>query len=714
MSRMSSEKGSGSNRLVSEKSPYLQQHSHNPVDWYPWSAEAFDKARKEDKPVFLSIGYSTCHWCHVMEKESFEDPEVARMLNDAFVCIKVDREERPDLDAAYMKICQAITGAGGWPLHIIMTADKKPFFAATYIPKKNRFGKLGMIEIIQQIKMLWKSRRQELVDSAEKITALLKNTEKETENVDRAHFEKLSESTLDEAYRQLLETFDKANGGFEFAPKFPSPHRLSFLLRYWKRVGDNRALQMVEKTLTAMQLGGLYDHLGFGFHRYSTDASWLVPHFEKMLCDQAMLVTAYVEAFQATGKQEYWQTAMEVISYVIQDMADPCGGFYTAEDADSEGEEGKYYLWTEEQIQKTLDQSEAELVKRVFSTEREGNFVENENGKKNGKNILHLKAPLNETASNLGLSQMELQSRLEESRKKLLIFRAKRIHPDKDDKILTDWNGLMIAALAKADQALKRHDYSTAARKAADFIIEHLIDAQGRLLHRYCKGEASIPGFLDDYAFFVWGLIELYESVLDAKYLRYAIDLANKMLAHFWDGENGGFYHTADYSEIVLERRKEIYDGAYPSGNSVAALVLLFLARITGTTEFEEKATQLMRTFSFKGARSPSAYAQLMIALDFALGPSSEVVFVGDPQKRDTDEIVRTVQSRFLPRKVMLFRSSVDKSPEITALASFTRDLKGEQTGTTVFVCRDHVCNFPTTDVHKVLEMLEDHWRAHA
>ena len=423
MRKIHLERGSRANRLILEKSPYLLQHSHNPVDWYPWSDEAFQKAQAEDKPVFLSIGYSTCHWCHVMEKESFEDSEVARMLNDTFVCIKVDREERPDLDAVFMKISQAITGTGGWPLHIVMTADKKPFFAATYLPKERRFGKPGIVEIIQQIKRMWTSKRDEVVNSAEKITALLKNSEKEFENMQP--IEELAESTLDEAYTHLLNDFDETHGGFDCVPKFPSPHKLCFLLRYWKRTQNDKALQMVEKTLTEMRLGGIYDHLGFGFHRYSTDANWLVPHFEKMLYDQAMLITAYAETYQATRKEEYKQTVREVISYVMQDMADPLGAFYTAEDADSEEEEGKYYLWTEKEIEETLNPREAELIKKIFNIEKEGNFIDSANGIRNGKNIFHLKKPLDELAPNLDFSPTRLKSETEAIRKKLSIFRAK-------------------------------------------------------------------------------------------------------------------------------------------------------------------------------------------------------------------------------------------------------------------------------------------------
>lgn len=703
---MPSEKNLKPNKLISEKSPYLLQHAYNPVDWYPWGAEAFQKAQAEDKPIFLSIGYSACHWCHVMEKESFDDPEVAGVLNEAFVCIKVDREERPDLDATFMKVCQTIAGTGGWPLHIIMTADKKPFFAATYIPKENRFGRTGLKQIAQQIKQLWATRRNELVESAERITMLLREGEKESREAQP--FETLAESTLDEAYLKLEESFDENNGGFGYAPKFPSPHNLSFLLRYWKRTQNEKALEIVEKTLRAMRLGGIYDHLASGFHRYSTDSMWLVPHFEKMIYDQAMLVIAYTEAYQATRKDEYKQTALQVIKYVLRDMTDANGGFYSAEDADSEDQEGKFYVWTEQEIRQVLSQKEVELVRKAFNTQEQGNFIEATTGERNGKNILHMKKPLAEVASSLHFSPKEIQTLIDKACQKLLAARQKRIHPSKDDKILTDWNGLTIAALAKASQVFSKPEFATAAKKAADFIMGRLRDAEGNLLHRYREGDKGITGFLDDYAFLIWGLLELYEATFDAKHLRHAIDLADRMLRHFWDKTNGGFFQTADYSETTLIRNKEIHDGAYPSGNSVAALNLIRLARITGETMFEEKAEQIMNAFSVEVSKTPNAHAQLMSALDFALGPSSEIVIVGDPQKEDTAKMLQTLRSKFLPRKVVLFRSSVEESPEITGIGKFTKDLKGKEGKATAFVCRDHVCKTPTTDASAMLELLED------
>jgi len=702
---MSSDTGQKPNRLAHEKSPYLLQHAFNPVDWYPWSEEAFKKAKEEDKPVFLSIGYSTCHWCHVMEKESFEDREVAQLLNHTFVCIKVDREERPDLDAAYMKVCQTLTDSGGWPLHIIMTPDKKPFFAATYIPKENRYGRAGIKELTEQIKNLWVSKRNELLDSANKIADLFVQRAREEESI--LSEKKIGENTLHETYLQLAENYDEDNGGFGYAPKFPSPQNLTFLLRYWKRTGYPKALEMVEKTLKSMRLGGIYDQLGFGFHRYSTDSKWLVPHFEKMLYDQATMLMAYAEAFQATRKEEYRQTAHEITTYVLRAMTDSQGGFYSAEDADSEGEEGKYYLWTEEQIDQLLPEDEAELTKKVFNIEKNGNYEEMTTEEKRLTNILHLEKPLREIAEELKISLPRLQELLEKTRLDLLAARSKRIRPSRDDKILTDWNGLMIAALAESARVFDKPQYAVAAEKAADFVIEHMLDAEGRLYHRYRDGNVAILGFLDDYAFFVWGLIELYGSVFDAKYLKLAIELAEKMLIDFWDEPQGGFYQTANFSEMAIARNKEAHDGAYPSGNSVAALDLIRLARMTGNTRFEEKAAQLIQAFSNDVARLPSAYVQLMIALDFALGPSSEVVIVGNPENEDTTKMLKALESRYLPRKVVLFRQSNKVHDEIVNLAKFTEFLVTIDGRTTAYVCRNCVCGLPTNNVEVMLEQLD-------
>jgi uncharacterized protein YyaL (SSP411 family) len=694
------------NKLISEKSPYLLQHAHNPVDWYPWGAEAFERAEQENKPIFLSIGYSTCHWCHVMEKESFEDPEVARLMNETFVCIKVDREERPDIDNTYMTVCQMMIGSGGWPLTVIMTPDKKPFFATTYIPKETRFGRIGMKEIVPSIKTLWKEKRNELLTSAEQIAGALEQMGSEVQGTLGS---KLGADTLKQAYDQLSRSFDAQYGGFGTAPKFPTPHNLMLLLRSWKRTGDERALGMVEKTLQAMRLGGIYDHVGFGFHRYSTDNRWLLPHFEKMLYDQALLAMAYIEGYQATGgKAVYAQTAREIFSYVLRDMTSPEGGFYSAEDADSEGKEGTFYLWSVEEMGVILSPEEAALITRVFNMKENGNFAEEATGKGTGQNILFLESPVADIASALAIPLDELAQRLEKARTKLFEVRAKREHPHKDDKILADVNGLMIAALAKAAQVFDEPLYADAARRSADFILKRMVDAKGRLYHRYRDGEAAISGFLDDYAFLTWGLIELYETTFEPGYLERALDFNALMLKWFWDGERGGFYFTAADADRVLVRKKEIYDGAVPSGNAVAMLNLLRLARLTSHPEYEEKAAAISRAFSDVVAPSPAVYTQLMIALDLACGPSYEVVIVGEQQAEDTKAMVGALRTAFVPNKVVIFRPAEQEAPEIIRLAGFTKDLTPLNNKATAYVCKTFRCELPTTDVHQMLAMLKD------
>lgn len=688
------------NRLAFEKSPYLLQHAHNPVDWYPWGEEAFERAKKEDKPIFLSIGYSTCHWCHVMERESFEDPEVAQLLNDTFVCIKVDREERPDIDNFYMRVCIEMTGSGGWPLTIFMTPDKKPFYAGTYFPKDSRYGRIGLMDLIPRIKELWRTRRQDILQSAEKITTYLQRMEKEVGQGT------LGEEHLHKAYEQLAQHFDLQYGGFGRAPKFPTPHTLLFLLRYWKRTKRSSALSMVEKTLQAMRLGGIYDHLGFGFHRYSTDPFWLVPHFEKMLYDQAMLAMAYLEAYQVTRKDLFARTAREIFEYVLRDMTAPCGGFFSAEDADSEGEEGKFYLWTEEEIRQTLDPKEAELVIRVFNVEKEGNFREEATGQKTGRNILHLKKLLPEVAEEVALLPEELENRLEEARRKLCAVRGQRVPPLKDDKILTNWNGLMIAALAKGTQVFGEEQYALSAQKAVDFLLKNLRNPQGRLLHRYREGEASILANVEDYAFLIWGLLELYEATFEADYLQTAFQLNEELLAHFWDEEEGGFWFTPDDGEVLPVRQKEIYDGATPSGNSVAMLNLLRLGRISGDKDLEEKAWQMSRAFAQKVHSMPSAYTQLMIALDFALGPAYEVVIAGRTEDDATRELLQALRKPFLPNKVLLFRPTEISDPPILKIAPFLQDYFDLEDQPTAYVCQNYTCQFPTMEPARALELL--------
>ena len=689
------------NRLQFEKSPYLLQHADNPVDWYPWGAEAFEKARREDKPIFLSIGYSTCHWCHVMEHESFEDPEVARLMNEVFVSIKVDREERPELDNIYMNVCQMMTGSGGWPLTIIMTSDKKPFFAGTYFPKDSRFGRVGMLDLVPRIKEIWMTRRGDVINSANQTTAVLR------EASHAAPGEELGETTLRTAYDQLAQRFDNQHGGFGTAPKFPTPHNLLFLLRYWRRSGNEKALWMVEKTLQAMRQGGIYDHVGFGFHRYSTDPLWLVPHFEKMLYDQALLAMAYTEAYQASAKEEYAQTVREIFSYVLRDMRSSTGAFYSAEDADSEGEEGKFYLWTEEEIRQALSSKEADLIISVFNVEKEGNFNDEATRKRRGRNILYVREALVEIAANLKISERDLRKRLEDARGKLFAAREKRVRPHKDDKILTDWNGLMIAALAKGARALDEPHYAEAAVNAVDFILKNMRKPDGRLLHRYRDGQAALPAYVDDYAFLIWGMLELYETTFEVRYLQMALNLNDDVLKHFWDNEEGGFYFTADDAEKLLVRQKDIYDGAIPSGNSVGALNLLRLGRITANTDFEEKTEKIGRAFSQLVNQSPSAYTQLMLAVDFAIGPSYEVIIAGISGAEDTKAMMRALRTHFVPNKVVLFRPSEKESPDITTLAEYTKYQSSIDGKATAHVCLNYHCTFPTSDRGKMLELLD-------
>ncbi|WP_370574532.1 thioredoxin domain-containing protein, partial [Methanomethylovorans sp.] len=678
------------NFLINEKSPYLLQHAYNPVKWYPWGEVAFERSRAENKPIFLSIGYSTCHWCHVMEKESFEDPDVARLMNKTFICIKVDREERPDIDSVYMAVCQAITGRGGWPLTIFMTPSREPFFAATYIPKQGRFGSAGMLDIIPHIANLWAQQQEDILQSARQLKAAI--SPEVSQGSAQGTGTELNEKTLHTSYSQLLSAFDRQEGGFGRAPKFPTPHNLTFLIRYWYRTGNIEALQMVTKTLDAMHMGGIYDHVGSGFHRYSTDSKWLVPHFEKMLYDQAMLIIAYTEAFQATGIEQYRQTAEEVIDYVRRDMCSAEGAFYCAEDADSEGVEGKFYLWKEEEIYEILPAEEADLICKVYGVSAEGNYNEEISGIVTRQNILHLARPIQEIAHELGLSLTELKTKLELSRKMLFARREKRVHPAKDDKVLTDWNGLMIAALSKASRVFARREYAQAASQAANFILQEMSFHDGRLLHRYRDGEASITGFLEDYAFLIWGLIELYQATMEKEYLEQALELNFLQMQDFMDNE-GGFFHTAKGSEDLLFRNKEIYDGAIPSGNSVSVLNLLKLARITGNTDLEEKAYASMKAFSGQVDAMPMAYSQFLHALDFALGPSYEVVIAGNREDQDTKEMLALIDRSFLPNMVLLLK----ENDSVAEIAPYTKDMSVTDGRATAYVCQSFSCNMSTT-----------------
>ena len=689
------------NRLVHEKSPYLLQHAYNPVDWHPWGDEAFDTAKRLDRPVFLSIGYATCHWCHVMEKESFEDPEVAELMNRAFVSIKVDREERPDLDHIYMAVCQMLTGRGGWPLTVVLTPDRQPFFAATYLPKHTRFGLAGMMELIPKIEEVWKDRRDEVMTSVAKIGDALEAA---------AHPEggdDLGKDVLDRAFQELSATFDERHGGFGQAPKFPSPHNLLFLLRYGKRTGDPRALDMAEASLQAMARGGVFDHVGFGFHRYATDREWLVPHFEKMLYDQAMLAMALVEAWQITRKDLYRKRAEQIFTYVLRDMTTPEGGFCAAEDADSEGEEGRFYVWTEQEIRETLSREEADLVIRALGVKPDGNFRDEATQQTTGANILHLEKDLADVADELGLSREALEDRLEAARRTLFAARETRVRPLRDDKVLTDWNGLMIAALARGAQAFEEPEYSEAADRAARFLLERLRRSDGGLLHRFREGEAGIEAHLDDYAFLIWGLIDLYEARFDPDILEEALALAENMQKRFLDAERGGFFFTPEGGEALIVRKKEFSDAAVPSGNSVAALDLLRLARLTGRSDLESVAAGVFRAVGGGVRRYPSAFTFLLAALDFALGPTREVVVAGAPDHPETQGLLRVLRSRFLPGKVVLLRPSSGGTAVLDRLAPYTQHHHPVDGRAAAYVCVEQACRAPITDPQELAEALD-------
>lgn len=675
------------NRLIDEKSPYLLQHAGNPVNWYPWGEEAFQKAKREDKPIFLSIGYATCHWCHVMAHESFEDEEVARLLNKYYIAIKVDREERPDVDKIYMFVCQSLTGHGGWPLSIFMTPEGKPFFAGTYFPKSSRMGMPGFVDILKQIADMWRDDRGSILKSSEAVTGAIQRDAHQDESVHA-----VSVDTLKRGNTQLSRTFDPNQGGFGAAPKFPTPHHLTFLLRWHKRSGDSTTLDMVEKTLEAMRRGGIFDQIGFGFHRYSVDAKWLVPHFEKMLYDQALSAMAYTEAYQATGKVRIARVAREIFTYVLRDMTAPEGAFYSAEDADSEGKEGLFYVWTPQEVKEGIGDELGDLFCRFYDITEAGNFEE-------GRSIPHMRMSLKAFAEREGMDLKKLEAVLEDARDRLFDVRKKRVHPLKDDKILTSWNGLMIAALAKGYQVFADPKYADAAQRAVAFVLKGLRTADGRLLRRYRQGDAAYPGYLDDYAFLVWGLIELYEATFDVSYLEEAVTLNKAMIDIFWDKQGDGLYFTGKGNEPLIARSKEIYDGALPSGNSVAALNFLRLSRLTGNVNLEQRAAQLMQAFARQVTDQPMAYTQLLIALDFMVGPSQEIVIAGDPALETTQSMINAIRRRFLPNKVVLLRPEGADGKRLALLAPFVEAMVSANNQPAVYICEQYTCQAPIKDV---------------
>lgn len=623
-----------------------------------------------------------------MERESFEDDEVAEILNNNFVSIKVDREERPDIDQVHMTVCQALTGHGGWPLTIIMTPDKKPFFAGTYFPKHNTMGMPGLIEILSKITEAWAANRNNLLEAGESITNAIQNI---YENTSKAS---ISESTIREAYLNFRSFFDYNYGGFGNAPKFPSPHNLSFLLRYWKVNESDEALKMVEKTLDNMYLGGIFDHIGFGFSRYSTDKEWLVPHFEKMLYDNALLAIAYLEAYQATGRNLYAEIAEKIFTYVLRDMTSPDGGFYSAEDADSEGVEGKFYLWTPEEVKSVLGETDGEFFCEYYDITENGSFE--------GKSIPNLIGIYNDNLSNEDLLK------LNSCRQKLFQYREKRVHPYKDDKILTSWNGLMIAALAFGSRVLAAEDYAASAENAVSFILNNLRGKDGRLLARYRDGESAYPGYIDDYSFLIWGLIELYEATYKPTYLKHAIELNDILIDNFWDSEHGGLFMYAHDSEELISRPKEIYDGATPSGNSVSTLNFLRLARLTGKHELEELAHQQFKYFGGTIKDYPTGFSFFLSALLFSISKTNEIVIAGNPKQVDTKAMLQTINDVFLPHTVFHINPHDNTEQELTKLVPFLADQKSLKGFATAYICENFSCQAPITDTAQFANMLEN------
>lgn len=674
------------NRLQHEKSPYLLQHKNNPVDWFPWGSEAFEKAATENKPIFLSIGYATCHWCHVMEHESFEDAEIAKIMNETFINIKVDREERPDIDSTYMTVCQMVTGQGGWPLTIMMTPDKKPFFAGTYIPKEAKFQRIGLRQLIPGIAGMWKHEPEKVQKAIESIQeGFNKSLEFES-----GIFPGLE--AVDYAAEQLTARYDNEHGGFGSSPKFPSAHNLNFLLRQWYATGEERFKKAVETTLIKMRSGGIWDHIGFGFHRYSTDREWLLPHFEKMLYDQALLMNAYVEGWQVTKNPLFKQTVYEIAEYVNRKLTDSKGAFYSAEDADSEGEEGKHYIWDSNEIDELLNKEDSTFYKNTFNFSDKGNFEDEATKELTGKNIPHLK----NTLAN------EHHDKFEEIRKKILAKREQRVSPLLDDKILTDWNALMIAALAKAGQVFGEEKFIDSAVTTFKFIQDKLFN-KDTLYHRYKDGDASINAFADDYAFLIWASLELYEATFDLQYLEAALSHSKKFITDFWDEENGGFYFSDHNSEELLGRQKQIYDGAIPSSNSVALLCFIKLSRLTGDSSFDEYANAIGEYFSADLIRSGSSITHGLQAIQYLNNSANELVIVA---KEGLDPKAKTsISEIFSPFKVILFKKA--ENPKLDNLAPFTSEMSVMNETHTFYHCSNFICKKPFNELKELVNLLK-------
>lgn len=686
------------NRLIHEQSPYLLQHAHNPVDWFPWGDEAFCQAKENDKPVFLSIGYATCHWCHVMERESFSDQEVADLLNRYFICIKVDREERPDIDQIYMTAAQLLSGTGGWPLSIFMTPGKKPFFAATYIPKQGTHTRAGLLDLIPRIAAMWQDDRERLLSAAEEVTNYLQARPK------RERSQRPGRAAPEHCFEELVSQFDRINGGFGRMPKFPLHPHILFLHRYWKRKESEKALQMATRTLDMMAVGGLYDHIGSGFHRYSTDERWLVPHFEKMLYDQALAILSYCQAFRITGSDLYRQVARGCLSYVANEMTSPDGAFYSAQDADSEGVEGQYYL-SREEIERVLFPEEMRVFSLISHVTTPGNFIDPLRGERTGNNIIHIAIPPHEAARTLGMTEPEVREILDSARGRLHAARKERVAPRTDDKILTDWNALIIAAFAYAAGTFDNGEYLGKAEKAAEFILHRLKDPDGRLLHRYRNGEAGIEGMAADHVYLAWGLLELYAASFKPEYLEKAREFMDKLEQGFRDRRSGGYYTAPEGSGDLIVRQKDLADSVLPSANSVAYSTLLRLYLLTGDPTFQQRAKEQREIYSAVVERSPVQYSYFCAELLGETGPSSQVVIVGDPDSKECADLIEPLRTAFLPFTQAILRKP-GKNAVLDRIVEFSSSYTLFDDRAAAYVCSGHTCSQPATDPAKLRTFL--------
>jgi uncharacterized protein len=698
------------NRLIHEKSPYLQQHALNPVDWYPWGEEAFEKARREDKPIFLSIGYSTCYWCHVMEREVFENETLARLMNGYAVNIKVDREERPDVDRVYMKAVQATTGSGGWPMSVFLTHDLRPFYAATYIPPIAQYGRPGFGEVLESIHAVWKNDRERIHKTGTQIYDHLNRIAAPS----LPHLQGSSE-LLDNGFNAMRDSYDTEYGGFGDAPKFPTPVTLHFLLRYHKHTGNREALDMTLATLQAMASGGIYDQIGGGLHRYATDERWHVPHFEKMLYDQAQLVPAYLEAYQITGDEAYAAVARDILAYAKGKLGDPEGGFYSAEDAESatnpdepgNKREGAFYLWKADELREILTSEESEIALFYYGVESNGNVRADPHGIFTGENILFRAHTAEATAEQFGLSIEDTKNRIDTIRGKLNRVRERRPRPHLDDKILLSWNGLMITAYAKAYQVLSDGAYLTAATDAANFLRTHLYDAEhGRLLRRYREGEARFEGQLEDYAFFIQGLLDLYEASFDRGWFEHARLLTEVMIDLFYDDTDGGFFDTTGADASIIVRSKEWHDGAEPSANAVAIGNLLRMEAMTQHDGYGEKARQSLSHFGQVMQQAPQGTTRFLSALDFSLTKPKQIVIAGSREGDDTRNLLRFVHAHFIPNKILILADESESDETGMSFAPFLRGLTRIGGLATAYVCENYTCELPVTDPDKLSAML--------